>query len=79
MTASAITATLTRLGTALKCTTQFPSRAWQVLRSLSGDDAYERYVEHLREHHSESVPLDRRAFYLREQERRFNDGPTSCC
>jgi uncharacterized short protein YbdD (DUF466 family) len=67
---------MTRL---LKRTTRVPARAWQVLRSLSGDDAYERYLQHLREHHAGSAPLDRRAFYLREQERRFSGGPTSCC
>lgn len=70
---------MTRLGMALKRTASFPARAWQALRSLSGDDAYERYLQHLREHHDGSAALDRRAFYLREQERRFNGGPTSCC
>jgi uncharacterized short protein YbdD (DUF466 family) len=79
MTVPVITGPLTWLGAALKRTTQLPAKAWQVLRSVSGDDAYERYLEHLREHHSGSAPLDRLAFYLCEQERRFNDGPTSCC
>ena len=79
MTKRSFAATLTRLGSALRRTTVLPARAWQVLRSLSGDDAYERYLEHARAHHGESSPLDRRAFYLREQERRFSGGPTSCC
>jgi uncharacterized short protein YbdD (DUF466 family) len=57
----------------------FPARAWRALRSLSGDDAYERYLEHARHHPVGTAPLDRRRFYLREQERRFSGGPTSCC
>jgi uncharacterized short protein YbdD (DUF466 family) len=57
----------------------WPRRTWSVIRALSGDDAYERYLEHCREHHPASTPLDRRAFYLREQERRYSDGPTGCC
>jgi uncharacterized short protein YbdD (DUF466 family) len=78
MTAPVSTA-MTRLGRALRRTTSLPARAWRALRSLSGDDAYERYLQHLHEHHDGSAALDRRAFYLREQERRFNGGPTSCC
>ena len=57
----------------------WPKRTWQVVRALSGDDAYERYLEHCREHHAGSTPLGRRAFYLYEQERRYRDGPTGCC
>lgn len=79
MTVPAFTTGLNRLCDALKRTTSLPAQAWQVLRRLSGDDAYERYLAHLRAHHSGSAPLDRRAFYLREQERRFSGGPTSCC
>jgi len=79
MTVPTFTTGLNRLSAALRRTTGLPARAWQVLRSLSGDDAYERYLEHARAHHGESSPLDRRAFYLREQERRFSGGPTSCC
>ena len=55
-----------------------PGRAWRMLRGLSGDDAYERYLEHARSHGA-CLLLDRRSFYVREQERRFNGGPTSCC
>jgi uncharacterized short protein YbdD (DUF466 family) len=57
----------------------WPRRTWQIVRALSGDDAYERYLQHCREHHPGSPPLDPRAFYLREQERRYRDGPTGCC
>ena len=54
-------------------------RAWHWIRALSGDDAYERYLEHRRRHHADCTPLDRRQFYLHEQERRYSGGPTGCC
>ncbi len=56
-----------------------PAQAWHLVRALSGDDAYERYLEHSRGHHPGTQPLDRRHFYVREQERRYSGGPTSCC
>jgi len=56
------------------------SRWWRVLRSLSGDDSYERYREHLRIHHPGVEPPTRARFYASELERRWNkDGPTRCC
>jgi uncharacterized short protein YbdD (DUF466 family) len=54
------------------------NRAWRTLRELSGDDAYERYLAHQRLDHPHECPLDRRSFYVREQERRFS-GATRCC
>lgn len=54
-------------------------RAWKALRTLTGDDAYERYLEHQSRAHPEERPLDRCSFYVREQERRFSGGPTRCC
>lgn len=53
--------------------------AWlRVVRRLSGDDAYDRYLIHHRQHHRDQVPLDRRAFYLAEQQRKWS-GVTRCC
>ena len=53
---------------------------WQGLRRVSGDDAYERYLAHWLEHHAEEghPPLDRKAFYKQEQERKWN-GVRRCC
>jgi uncharacterized short protein YbdD (DUF466 family) len=55
-------------------------RIWALLRELTGDDAYERYVAHWRAAHSanESAPLDRAAF-CREEQRRKWDGVRRCC
>lgn len=58
---------------------QAAGRAWALVRALSGDDSYERYLEHARACHGGVAPLDRRHFYLREQERRFSGSPTRCC
>ncbi len=54
--------------------------AWSILRNLSGDDAYERYLATCRNHHSRHVgePLDRAAFFRAEQTRKW-DGVRRCC
>jgi uncharacterized short protein YbdD (DUF466 family) len=56
-----------------------PRRLWNLLRNISGDDAYERYLDHLRQHHPDTTPLSRRHFYICEQQRRWSGGPNRCC
>ena len=52
---------------------------WAALRRVSGDDAYERYLEHRRLYHAqESTLMDRASFLRRETERRWN-GVRRCC
>ncbi len=51
---------------------------WNFLRTLATDDAYERYLEHHRRSHAGTVPLDRREFYLRQQQRKWS-GVQRCC
>jgi uncharacterized short protein YbdD (DUF466 family) len=54
-------------------------RLWHALRAASGDDAYELYLAHWRAHHvGEGAPLDRKAFFRAEQERKWN-GIRRCC
>jgi uncharacterized short protein YbdD (DUF466 family) len=55
------------------------SCVWSAVRSISGDDAYERYLEHHKRNHPESEPPTRRSFFLSEQQRRWNGGPNRCC
>jgi len=57
-----------------------PRRAWRWLRALSGDDEYDRYLEHFREHHSagSEKPLSRRAFFRLRQDERW-DRINRCC
>ena len=53
---------------------------WKFLRHVSGDDAYERYLNHWRDHHASfgGVPMDRQAFFKHAQERKWN-GIKRCC
>lgn len=53
---------------------------WQGLRRLSGEDAYERYLTHWRERHGGEggAPLDRKAFFQQQQERKWG-GINRCC
>lgn len=51
---------------------------WKMVRELATDDAYERYLAHHAESHRNVAPLDRRAFYLREQQRKWG-GVNRCC
>jgi uncharacterized short protein YbdD (DUF466 family) len=55
-------------------------RLWALLRELTGDDAYERYLAHWRTQHSteDGAPLDRASF-CREEQRRKWDGVRRCC
>jgi len=53
---------------------------WALLREVTGDDAYERYVAHWRAQHAAegATPLDRASFYREEQRRKW-DGVRRCC
>jgi uncharacterized short protein YbdD (DUF466 family) len=54
-------------------------RIWALLREVTGDDAYERYLDHWRARHAgNGVPLDRASF-CREELRRKWDGVRRCC
>jgi uncharacterized short protein YbdD (DUF466 family) len=55
------------------------TRAWRALRTLTGDDAYQRYVEHVRRAHTNDAPLDPATFYREQAERRFSGGVNRCC
>jgi uncharacterized short protein YbdD (DUF466 family) len=54
------------------------SLLWKTVRQLSGDDAYERYLQHQAAHHPEQSPLSRRDFFRQWQERKWN-GVKRCC
>lgn len=64
-------------------------KAWQNIRQLSGDDAYERYLAHFSEHQQllavdnnglESIepPLSREAFFKEWQDGKWK-GIKRCC
>ncbi len=58
--------------------------AWKAVRRLSGDDAYERYLEHYAHcpaHGGDpegTGPLNRAAFFKQWQEQKWN-GIKRCC
>lgn len=58
--------------------TKLLRKVWRTLREVSGDDAYERYLEHHRARHVGEPPLDRRAFFRDEQRRKWS-GVNRCC
>lgn len=51
---------------------------WKFLRELATDDSYERYLAHHATAHPHRAPLDRRAFYLTQQQRKWT-GVSRCC
>jgi len=56
-------------------------RVWALLREVTGDDAYERYLAHWHARHAADdggAPLDRASFHREEQRRKW-DGVRRCC
>lgn len=55
-------------------------KCWMGLREITGDDAYERYLAHWREHHAHGgkMPVDRATFFKQELERKWG-GVRRCC
>ncbi len=55
---------------------------WHMIRQLSGDDAYERYLKHHEEFHALAVdapqPLSRKAFFKYWQKAKWA-GVNRCC
>ena len=57
---------------------------WRRVRQLSGDDAYERYLEHYAAHHQASEtgeiepPLSKQAFFKDWQDKKWT-GVKRCC
>lgn len=51
---------------------------WRFIRRLSGDDAYERYLQQYAEHGHEEPPLSKKAFYKQWQDSKWK-GVKRCC
>jgi uncharacterized short protein YbdD (DUF466 family) len=52
--------------------------AWDALRAVTGDDAYQRYLAHRRLKHPGQGALDRESFHRAELDRRWK-GVSRCC
>ena len=59
---------------------EFIKKCWAGLREVSGDDAYERYLNHWQAHHSQQggEPMGRENFFKQEMERKWS-GVKRCC
>jgi len=53
-------------------------QAWQYLRQVTGDDAYERYVAHSRQAHPGETPLTRQQYFRKRQEEKWSK-VSRCC
>lgn len=53
-------------------------KLWHILRQLSGDDAYERYLAHHSACHPDTAPLSRNEYFLHRQEQKWS-GIKRCC
>lgn len=51
---------------------------WSVIRSLTTDDAYDKYLAHHSAAHGDSPPMGRRAFYIKQQQSKWT-GVSRCC
>ena len=60
------------------------SPLWRSMRQLSGDDAYERYLQHYAEHYQNVLevevepPLSKEAFFKDWQDKKWT-GVKRCC
>ncbi len=51
---------------------QFLSSGLSLLRGVTGDDAYEKYLAHMRTNGPEATPLSEREFFRAQMEQRWN-------
>jgi len=54
------------------------SYVWRVIRELSGDDAYERYIAQHATNYPDATPLTRKDFFLYQQQQKWS-GIQRCC
>jgi uncharacterized short protein YbdD (DUF466 family) len=50
--------------------------AWQVLRGIAGERAYENYLAHHAAHHPDDPPMGEREFWRQRGDR---EPPARCC
>ncbi|MBI5918819.1 MAG: YbdD/YjiX family protein [Nitrosomonadales bacterium] len=53
-------------------------KVWRIVRQLSGDDAYERYLAHHATHHADTPPLSRAEYFRRREQEKW-EGVRRCC
>jgi uncharacterized short protein YbdD (DUF466 family) len=53
-------------------------RLWQYIRTVSGDDAYERYLAHHAAHHQDEPPMTPKEYFCQRQVQKWS-GVSRCC
>jgi len=61
-----------------KAATRWLRQSWRLIRQLSGDDAYERYLVHQAAAHPGQPPLSRAAYFRRCEQEKWH-GVRRCC
>jgi uncharacterized short protein YbdD (DUF466 family) len=51
---------------------------WEFVRELSGDDAYDRYLQRHSRQHPDAKPLDKRAYFKQVQKQKWSE-LRRCC
>ncbi len=51
---------------------------WECVRTVTGDNAYDRYLQHHEQTHPGTPPLSRREFYDESMDRKWS-GINRCC
>jgi uncharacterized short protein YbdD (DUF466 family) len=53
-------------------------RCWRAIRQLSGDDAYERYLQHHAACHPGAAPMLPREYFVQRQQQQWNSIKRCC-
>ncbi|MDI2031675.1 YbdD/YjiX family protein [Saccharopolyspora sp. TS4A08] len=64
--------TLTRLRGSVRA-------AWQIVRGVVGETAYETYLEHHRTHHPDQQPMSEREFWKAHIDKQDANPGSRCC
>jgi uncharacterized short protein YbdD (DUF466 family) len=67
-----------RAGTAAWAVRRWSGAVWRYLRTVSGDDAYERYLAHHAVAHAGEPAMTRKALFAECQRQKWT-GVTRCC
>lgn len=66
------------VGASLRSLTLFFGSAYRLIRSLSTDDAYDKYLAHHACTHQGVMPLSRQELYMKQQQEKWT-GVSRCC
>jgi len=68
-----------RLGGAWDCLAKLAAQVRPAYHQVFGIPDYQRYLEHVADHHPGQTPLSRREFFARAIERKYCRAGAKCC